>query len=46
MEARECTIVPKKVVTESDVKKSQELYETIDSVALAGKAAENAVRVL
>jgi thiamine biosynthesis protein ThiI len=46
MEARECTIVPKKVVTESDVKKSQELYEAIDSLALAEKAAENAVRVL
>jgi thiamine biosynthesis protein ThiI len=46
MEARECTIVPKKVVTESDVKKSQELYEAIDSLALAEKAAEDAVRVL
>ena len=46
MEARECTIVPKKVVTESDVKKSQELYEAIDSLALAKKAAEDAVRAL
>ena len=46
MEARECTIVPKKVVTESDIKKSQELYEAIDSLTLAEKSAEATVRVL
>ena len=40
-----CTIVPKKVVTESDMEKAQSYYEATDITGLAEKCAENAVRL-
>lgn len=40
-----CTVVPKKVVTESDITKAQEYYEITDMENLAATCAENAKRV-
>lgn len=40
-----CTALPKKVVTEADIEKTQQLYELCDISALAEKCAEGAVRV-
>ena len=42
--AKGCTIVPKKVVTESQLNRTQEYYEMTDIVGLAAQCAENAVR--
>lgn len=39
-----CTVVPKKVVTEADMKKTQAYYEKTNIVELARICAENAVR--
>lgn len=43
--AKGCTIVPKKVVTESDLSKAQQFYEKTDIYGLARVCAANTVRV-